>query len=441
MARTTGEKQYFNLFRMLASAIPFATGLFSLVVFKLGYFYLAFFLILAGAMASALLQMAVVTLASMPNVGIIAEQQLLKLHESSLAVTSDLELDKVLRSIVKSARSLIGTKYGAIGVQTSTGTLINFYTSGLSRETVEAIGAPPEGKGLLGAVLKDRVPLRVDNVAEDPRFQGLPHLHPQLTNLLGVPIASRLPHTGSLFLSEKIDGSNFTEGDEILLGEFARQAARAIDNAHIHRQIRRLAATEERLHIAHEMHDGLAQILAFVNTKAQVVRELMKREDFEATNRHLDELVAAAQELWSDVRQNILDLRMTSHLEDGLVAAIREYTHRWENTHGIPVELNIPQAVNLGAEKELHLLRILQESLMNVQKHAEARQVKVYLSLDGDHFTLEDDGIGFDPEACGDQCFGLKTMQERASEVGMQFQIHSKICQGTRILVTDEMVS
>ncbi len=97
-----------------------------------------------------------------------------------------------------------------------------------------------------------------------------------MKSLLAVPIPCKMPFRGNLYLCDKVDGTPFDANDEATLGHFAVSAAIAIDNAELHRRVGELAASDERLRLAHEMHDGLAQVLAYVNTKAQAVQGYLR---------------------------------------------------------------------------------------------------------------------------------------------------------------------
>ncbi len=172
---------------------------------------------------------------------------------------------------------LLETQYGAMSVHDDQGNSTAFVTTGVDGATVERIGPPPTGKGVLGISLREGQRLRLSQISQNPRSCGLPDGHPPMRSLLAVPVICRGPSVGKLYLPEKHDGGDFTAEDEDALARFATQAAIAVDNAHLHVQARSLAVVRERLNIAHELHDGHAQILAFVNTKAQAVRAYIDR--------------------------------------------------------------------------------------------------------------------------------------------------------------------
>ena len=364
--------------------------------------------------------------------------ELLELHAAALVVTADLSLETVLQTIVDRARALLGTRYGAISVVDQSGSITSFVTSGIDEQLRLAIGDPPHGRGVLGVAIHEGQRLRIDDISRDPRSVGFPPAHPPMHSLLAAPVVCRVPHRGNLYLSEKEDGGRFTADDEEVLVRFAEQAAVAIDNAYLYGQVRQLGAARERLRIAHEMHDGLAQVLAYVNTKAQVVREYLRQGRTDEAQKHLDEFAEAARNLYGDVRQQILDLRTTHPEEGGLLTAIGDYVKGWGQQNGVRVEVRLPPALELVAEAQLQLLRILQEALANVRKHARASQVKVALEnrADGLCFQVCDDGLGFEadgaPTPRGGR-FGLRTMSERAASIGATLTVVSRPGEGTRL--------
>jgi nitrate/nitrite-specific signal transduction histidine kinase len=367
-------------------------------------------------------------------------QELLALHGASLDVTAELSLEAVLDKVVERARILVGAQYGALSVVNADGVIQTFITSGVSRDDRARIGAPPVGQGLLGVVLKEGERLRLSEIGSDPRSHGFPPNHPVMRSLLAVPITCKGPFLGNLYLSEKAEGREFSENDEQTLQRFAIQAAIAIDNAHLHRQVADLAVAQERLHIAHEMHDGIAQVLGYVNTKVQAATEYLGRNETEKGLEQLRELAVAAREAYGDVRLSIVDLRTLPRPAQAFEDVLREYVDRWTEQTGISTQLTIGGDLLMPAGTELQLIRIIQESLTNVRKHARATSAGIEIRRrDGTLLlTVRDDGIGFVPGARSRSIFprfGLATMQERAESIGAAFSIESTPGQGTVVRI------
>jgi signal transduction histidine kinase len=371
-------------------------------------------------------------------------EELLALHGASVDITAELSLHVVLNKVVDRARELLGARYGALSVVDAEGRIESFITSGITPEQRAILGAPPTGHGLLGVVLHHGERLRTSDLTKDPRSVGFPPNHPMMRSLLAVPVVCKSPFAGNLYLAEK--EGDFNLDDEQTLQRFAVQAAVAIDNAYLHEQVGTLAVAQERLRIAHEMHDGIAQVLGYVNTKVQAAIEYMRRDNDEEAKVQLQELGAAAREAYSDVREAIVDLRTLPGPHRQFTDVVREYVERWHGQTGIPVELNLDENLVIPPAAELQLIRIIQESLANVRKHSRASKATIELRRRDGTVRLEvtDDGSGFNQEErvrSEFPRFGLSTMRERAESIGAIFAITTAPGQGTRVNVSVPVTS
>jgi signal transduction histidine kinase len=163
------------------------------------------------------------------------EGRLRALFAAGVAVTSELSLDALLQRLVEAAAELTGARYAALGVIDANGVeLEQFVTHGIDDELRAEIGALPRGRGILGVLISDAKPLRLHDLAEDPRSVGFPPGHPPMRTFLGVPILLRGVSYGNLYLTEKQNGEDFTDEDEELVTLLAGQAAVAIENARLY---------------------------------------------------------------------------------------------------------------------------------------------------------------------------------------------------------------
>jgi signal transduction histidine kinase len=172
------------------------------------------------------------------------------LVNAGIALSSELSLDALLQRLVDTAAELTGARYAAIGVIDKTGqALERFLTSGLDEEARAAIGELPHGRGILGVLIRDAKPLRLEDLSRDPRSVGFPPEHPPMTTFLGVPIVLRGVAYGNLYLTEKRGGGEFTPEDQELTQLLAAQAAVAIENARLYesstRWLRQLESLNE----------------------------------------------------------------------------------------------------------------------------------------------------------------------------------------------------
>jgi signal transduction histidine kinase len=164
------------------------------------------------------------------------------LLEAVLAVGSDLDLQTVLRRITEAASTLADARYAALGVVGDDARLSQFVTVGVSDEERARLGSPPSGHGILGILIRDPRPLRLDDLARDPAAYGFPPGHPPMTTFLGVPIRVRGEVFGNLYLTEKQGGGSFDEEDENVVLALAAAAGVAIENARLYETARRRAS-------------------------------------------------------------------------------------------------------------------------------------------------------------------------------------------------------
>jgi PAS domain S-box-containing protein len=209
------------------------------------------------------------------------------------------------------------------------------------------------------------------------------------------------------------------------------------------RQQRVLAGLEERERLAREVHDNLAQVLAFATLQAQAARDLLATGQTAAADTYLARLAEATQDGHADAREYILGAKTTVLPEQGLLPALEHYLRRFGQTFGLDTELVAPEPLDqwsLEPTAEVQLLRIVQEALTNVRKHAHATSVQVSFTIECDQvqIVVEDNGRGFDPARLDEgqaQAFGLRIMRERAEEIEGTLQVLSTPGQGARVVV------
>jgi GAF domain-containing protein len=155
------------------------------------------------------------------------------LLRATQAIVSDLDLPDLMQRIVDEAQSLIGARYAVLGVLGEDRTLTEFVHVGMPTETVQRIGQLPTGRGLLGHLIAEPRPLRLEHLDSHRSSVGFPPGHPPMGSFLGVPVQIRGQAFGNLHLTEKVDGGVFTAEDEELALSLAAAAAAAIDNARL----------------------------------------------------------------------------------------------------------------------------------------------------------------------------------------------------------------
>jgi signal transduction histidine kinase len=199
------------------------------------------------------------------------------LVDAGIALSSELSIDSLLQRIVETAAELTGARYAALGVIDRAGQgLERFLTTGIDVETHSAIGELPRGRGILGVLIREARPLRLHDIAEDPRSVGFPRNHPPMRSFLGVPIVLRGVAYGNLYLTEKAGDSDFTAEDQELTQLLAAQAAVAIENARLYESSTRWLRQLESLN---EIGSALASEVELEPLLALVARRLRELID------------------------------------------------------------------------------------------------------------------------------------------------------------------
>lgn len=186
------------------------------------------------------------------------------LIDAILAITSGLKLDATLRAIVHTAAELVDARYGALGVRGYDHRLVEFVYEGIDEETRHLIGSLPEGRGVLGALIDEPKPIRLDDISRHPASVGFPLHHPPMRTFLGVPVRIRDEVFGNLYLTEKADGQPFSDDDEVLVQALAAAAGIAVDNARLFEESRtREAWIEATRDIGTQMLAGADPAMVF----------------------------------------------------------------------------------------------------------------------------------------------------------------------------------
>ncbi|MFJ6185734.1 GAF domain-containing sensor histidine kinase [Streptomyces sp. NPDC092295] len=358
-----------------------------------------------------------------------------------LAMSRHLEVRDVLKTIVASARELLDAEYAALGVPDDHGGFAQFVVDGVSDEQWKAIGPLPRQHGILAAMLHEEKTERLADVREDPRFEGWPSAHPDLSDFLGLPVKDGDETIAALFLANKRcprqgGGCGFTEEDEELLSILAQHAAIALTNARLYERSRELTIAEERSRLAHELHDAVSQKLFSLRLTAQAATALVDRDPDRAKG-ELQQVAALAAEAADELRAAVVELRPAALDEDGLVNTLRTQIQVLDRAHSARVGFDTRGIRALPAAQEEALLRVAQEALHNALRHSGGDRVEVTLARRGQGAVLgiTDNGTGFEPRAVrrAGRHLGLVSMRDRASGVGGRLRVISAPGQGTTI--------
>jgi signal transduction histidine kinase len=381
----------------------------------------------------------------------LSEDLLRRLIEAARSLVSERRLDDVLDRLLLVARELTGARYAAIGILDDSRTeLADFITAGLDERQRESIGNLPRGRGVLGLLISDPEPLRLDEVGAHPMSYGFPPGHPPMTTFLGVPIVIRDEAWGNLYLTDK-EGGSFDAADEEAATLLATWAAIALENARLYRhmehrraelersleaealQRERLrhsmrSAEAERRRWARTLHDDTLQALGGLRV---LLASASRRPGEEGLRELVGEVVEQLGDEISRLRGMITELRPPVLDQLGLAPALETLLERARSQHGLELEATIDFAAQgdgtrLDPEVETAIYRVVQESLLNVIRHARPDRVEVEVVQSGAEIRIavRDDGVGFDPEHASDG-FGVAGMRERVGLAGGRFSIRS----------------
>ncbi len=323
------------------------------------------------------------------------------LDAATRAIASLQSVDDVLQVIVDQVRLLVGADYAALGTVRADGVIELFITSGMSRETRAAIGPLPRGHGFLGLIIEENTSFRIPDIAVDPRRHGFPPNHPPMHSFLGVPITVKGRSVGNLYLTDKTGAAEFSAADERLVETFAVHAGIAIENAHLHEQVQRLAIVDERERISQDLHDGIIQNIYAVGLSLEDIAELI-RDDPDEVERRVERAIDSLHLTIRDIRNFIFGLRPEllsgMSLLTGLAAIVEESRHN----SMIDVELHAGAIdVEPDATTTAHLLGVVNEALSNIARHSGASRATGLDQPEPDgslRLRIEDNGHGFDPD-------------------------------------------
>ena len=358
------------------------------------------------------------------------------LNEAALAIAEGLSLPRTLQRIADTARVLVDVKYAALGVLgDELPELKQFITSGLEPQRSRHIHHEPMGRGLLGLILEQ--PIRIENIAADPRSAGFCQGHPHMKTFLGVPITNRGKRLGNLYLSDRLDGAPFTAEDEEMLMLLAAHAAIAIENARLHEDLQSIALRSERDRIGMDLHDGVIQSIYAVGMKVEILfgkaqlspdQQAQQQAILQDLNRIIDEIRGYIQNLISHHdEQTTLRQKV-----ENLITHFRDFS-------GVKVRYEIAEGLSLLSDHQRHnILQMLREALANIARHAGATEAQIsFRQIDKEIWlTIKDNGRGFDPEVVDvPNHFGLHNIEQRARRLGGRVEMTSAPGEGTTMII------
>ena len=332
--------------------------------------------------------------------------------------------------------SALGADAGAVRLyQQASDSLYLVTGQGLSEEFIEREAEMNCADCLCGNVFQSGVPTAFATVAPPPGMKLRTCIREGFATATAFSILCDKQKLGVYNLYFRRPQA-LSEQQMHLLETLGHHLGVAIENQRLKSREKELAVSEERNLLAQELHDSIAQGLAFLNIQVQLLQDSLRKGNTDEAMQTAGQLREGVQESYDDVRELLVHFRTRVHQSD-LDTAINAALEKFEGQTGIKTAFErIGNGAPLVPTDEIQIMHIVQESLSNIRKHAGASHVRVVVkrSVGSISVAIEDDGRGFDPETdpncLSDRHVGLKIMRERAHRVGGECRISSKPGQG-----------
>jgi signal transduction histidine kinase len=373
------------------------------------------------------------------------------LQHITQALVSELDVDRLLQRILRSAIYAVEGTAGALLLLDPSGQELTFaVVEGGGGATLEGQRMSAD-QGLAGWALTHCEPVIVANAREDERFfSQIPNgMDFEITSQICVPLVARGTRIGVVQILNKAQGRSFDDDDLDLLTSFAAQSASALENARLYQELKRehdrILSIEEdiRRRLVRDLHDGPAQLLASILIGLEFIGKLLQAEP-ERVPQELGNLQPLCRKALRQVRTLLFDLRPVILESQGLVPALQSYVQQQQGLEHLSYHLQVSGfSGRLVTPAERAIFSIVQEAVGNVRKHAQAQNVWIAVAEQDDrlHVGVRDDGQGFDVARVNTEydqrgSLGLLNMRERAEAIGGRLTIRSRSGEGTIVALT-----
>jgi two-component system nitrate/nitrite sensor histidine kinase NarX len=366
--------------------------------------------------------------------------ELSTLYDVSTFLNTPSSTEELCRGFVRRLIRVFDAAAGSVRlVHPESGDVHMFVSEGLARDFVEEERCLKVGECLCGEAVRDATPMvRVFPAqATEAALYRCQKRGFQTVSVFTIRVKKQLLGVFNLYFTRRHE---FTHEERQMLETLGQHLGIAIENQRLLAREREMAVSEERNLLAQELHDSIAQSLAFLNLQAQMLEGALKRNDVGESLEGLALIREGIQESYDDVRELLVHFRTRVGQTD-IEAAMRAAAEKFEGQTGITARLTVQgSGIPLSPEVQIQVLHIVQEALSNVRKHAGASRVDVELTYDDAYrFTVRDDGRGFDADDLRDRAdahVGLKIMRERAHRIGGRLEVRSRPGGGTEVTLT-----
>ncbi|MBI3596235.1 MAG: GAF domain-containing protein [Nitrospirae bacterium] len=346
-------------------------------------------------------------------------------------------LDATLEQLLKLTEADIGSIHLLDPVRQD---LILCASRGVTQSFIYNEHRIPMGACLCGLSARRGEVVVSDDLSKDERLSRSACRDERFGSMISVPLRAREKTLGILTLYSKRSHA-FTHADQQLLIAIGHHIGVAIENSQLYSKTKESALLEERWFIAQELHDNIAQSLAYLNMQTKLLEDRFQSELKAPVLEEFHQIRNVIQDTYQDVRNMLIDFRIPMKEDEALEPALRKYCQDFGARTGIQTELigdtDLPL---LEPSVRTQIFRMIQESLSNVRKHARARKatVTVRSTSSGLQISVQDNGDGFDlrtTEDSAQQRMGLSIMKERAANLGGTVRISTAAGQGTSVRI------
>ncbi len=363
-------------------------------------------------------------------------RDLLTIFEADRSIRAEGNLENLLATLLTQMMTRVETNIGGVYLTNEE----SFLQLRIHRGLKQLPNSPSLriGEGLIGKVAKSAKPCIIAELSKGECGSFL-----SAKSAVFLPLLIKKELLGVVVLAHT-ESNHFCGVNLSFLDLLAGQVSLAVRNAKAYLHSEELAIAEERARIAREIHDGVAQTLAFSALKLDLVSKLITQEKLTKSQMELSQARGTIRETIKEVRRSIFALRPIDLERHGFIETLRRYVYDYGEQNDVQVELDIQLMPRLTVKSEVILFRIFQESMHNVAKHAKASKVLVYGgTAKNNHAFIEviDNGQGFNVKAVTDRVtsaggLGLKQMRERIEDRGGCFEISSSLGKGTKVFAS-----
>lgn len=365
------------------------------------------------------------------------------LYDVAASVNTSRDLNDLLTRFLFTLKGVANARAATVRLLTTDNRMQLVASTGLDDDMVERELYVPAETCVCGKVANGNKILTVDNLLPCSQTVGRKFFDKDADiSMIAVPLQYRNTTLGVYTLFVERDQAFKSEDFENLFLSIGRHLGVAIEKSRLDQESGRLILMEERTRMAHELHDSLAQTLVSLRFQVRVLDETLQQNDEKSSWETMELLENTLDEANTELRELISRFRAPMS-KRGLIPSVEKAIERFRSECTIPVFLQKEWPdTSLPPNKELQVLRIIQESLANIRKHSQANAVRIMLkgNQHGDHTVLiEDDGVGIndfstskDNKHLGEH-IGLKILKDRAKQLGGTLKIESEAGEGTRI--------